>query len=420
MQSRQRWLLSIVLGMALGFGVTSACRSSSSTWWGSSEIPWQRSSGRSSMILTNGKTLAVAWDGEIAVSDDETHFMSVSEGGHAEVYAKEGGRARSVLVTSSAGELRREYRDEGVLLADVPEWGDALEARGIQATTIGAKERARSVLAVEGSSGLLDQVGRATSEGRARAYLDILVAEGDLDGIDPERLIDVAFEHYSSNSDRGEVLVGLAPRMVPDTGRRGAYFDACARISSSSTQCEVIEASVAHLGLDDGARVDACRAVERMSSSSDKVDCLLAIQESGSLEGPWLEAWCRAVEGIGSSSSMSECLEAAMKRPNLSDGTRVRLIRSTRSVSSNSSRSELLEQSLARKPVSSTVVEAVLVEAEGLSSSNRTRDLLMTVLDLPALDRNTLDRITEVAESSVTSTSDRVEVLERIVERMPR
>lgn len=420
MQSKQRWFLSIVLGMALGFGVTSACRSSSTGWWSNSEVPWQRPTSHSYMSLTNGKSLAVGWVGEVAANAEATRISALPDGGHAEIYSEERGVSRSIFLVSLDGAIRREYRENGALLGGVPDWGDPLEARGIQSTTIGAEERARAILASGGAEALLGEIERIESDGRAEAYLEVLVAEGAVEDLDPEELVQVAFDRVSSSSDRGDLLVSLAPKMVADTPQRASYFDACARISSSSTQCEVIEAAIAHLGSEPQAKVDACRAVQGLSSSSDKTDCLQALESTEPLEGAWLEAWCEAVAGIGSSSSMAECLEGAIRSPRQSDDAVVALIRTSRSVSSSSSRHGLLEDCLERRSVSPRVIEAVLVEAEGLSSSSHTRDVLMKVLDLPDLDRETLDRVTKVTEVAVSSNSDRVEVLERIVERMPR
>jgi hypothetical protein len=334
---------------------------------------YYRSSGLSSF--------EVRYSGDIELSPDQEHIVSISPGGFLEIETRRLFTLRRLRATPSpngAPEVHYWRADRRGTDAEARDFLERHLPEAVRVTAIGARAQARRLLASGGPRAVLSALGDRDSEEAQEIFLQTIIKSGPIDSATGAEMIRAAARQISGSSRLSRILVTFAQKLPSDPELTGKLARACEEISSSSKRREALCRIGDARGIPPASADEYARAVSGISSSSEKA---AAIEHLASLtaEPRAISALAGAADTIESSAARRQALRALALRPGLPGETLARVIRTGEGISSSAEKAGFLAEA-APVSLAPEAVHAYLRACETIESSAEKRHALVALL----------------------------------------
>lgn len=353
------------------------------------------------------KGIEVRSRGEVVLTGDTRGVARLSPDGYLILQEERGGAVRRMEYRPGAGgEVVRRYLEGGERKAPgaaAEAWASGLLEQVARSSTIGARARARQILAREGVAGVLAEIPRLERGSVKNVYVAEVLGSGELRPEDNRRLLKLVEEmspssaqreilrtmlagqkgrdgHWadwlrtvgtlSSSPDRRELLKDAVEAIPQETALPAPFFEVLDGMSSSSDRRTVLFAVVAKRPGDAPSLERVMRSTSRLTSSSDKREVLKRVATTAREVDPLVPAYLEVVRGMDSSSNQREALSPLLARRGLSEASYVAWLRAVGRLDSDPDKGRLLMASIGRLPDTRTVRTAFQEAAETIRTNS--------------------------------------------------
>jgi len=338
-----------------------------------------------SMIVNNGDyRLAVHYDGDIEIADDETDFESISPHGFVK-YSKKG--YRMYAEGNNHGDIQYELSISGHDVDPNSQEGKTLIAMAIKDMLelgFDAEGRIQRLYNKGGKKALMGELSRLNSDYIKRLYLEWLLENTDLSTDELKTVASNIENRIGSDYDKSVLLTNYSDK----------YFD-----DSASTNAWL--AAVASIGSD----YDKANAMKKfMEQSSPKADMQKALQITSS---------------VGSDYDKSTILETAIEHNSYNQADYKDLLDAINKVGSSYNKKELLKKLIQDEIPGGDDFNYLLKSINKIESDYEKHEVLseLTTKNIASDDQW---RGIMMEASKVNSEYDRAEVLIDCARHMPR
>jgi hypothetical protein len=346
--------------------------------------------------------------GDIKVSDDDTHIISISPGGYLKVSKKTFGNKRSLIIESNVnGVLHYEFyegRNEIPFEPEGRKWLADILLDVVRITGIDAAGRTERIYSKEGIDGFLDEVGEISSNSISGLYFEALLdnqklAENELISLcgaipvelssnsesgrlfrkysdlftGTNTLAVVFFESVSklsSNAERGSVLRSIKkPLDFNDQRLTEAYFAGIDKLSSNAEAGSVLRYTEKTQNLNNNAYIRLLLSVKKLSSNTEMGSVLRSLSNIDLNDPTASDAWFNALSMMSSNTEMGSVLRHTIKNHILSKHSWINLFLATRKMSSNTEMGSVLRSSVPLMPMDSEILDGFFAVVNSMSSN---------------------------------------------------
>lgn len=359
----------------------------------------------------NGRDLRIKIRGEVTFSPDEQSVSAISPAGFIVIDESKGWSHRRLEVrpATNGGTEEKYFLDEhekpidGVGRA----WAAGIYLIALREMGIDSEARVSRLLARQGPSGVLEEVGQIHSDRVKVEYLTQLLGQAKLTTPDLQRVTDNVYK-MSSDNDKADFLVTHQADLLTDAVRF-SYFRAVNSIHSDNDRRRVL----VHVLETDGHDAETARLVgqsaREMSSDNDKADVLLSVPAATS--GNSGCALLMAAQKIQSDNDKARVLgDAAYVE---SSQCRDAYFAVVNLINSDNDRSEVLQNLLKHGPLGDDTYRNIANSAKSMNSDNDKANVLV-------LEGNCYNGAAFFdAVNSIQSSNDRARVLAALLQGTP-
>jgi hypothetical protein len=354
----------------------------------------------------------VRYSGEIELSPDQEHVVSIAPGGSLEIETRRLFTFRKLRVTAAANgapELRYWRADRRGSEPDARAFLERHLPEVARVTAVGARAEARRLLAEGGPHRVLSTLGDRESDEAHEIYIETILDGAAIDTPTGLEMIRDAARQISGSSRLSRLLVRLARKLPPDAELTAKLARACDEISSSSARREALVGIADARGVPPPAAEDFGRSVSGISSSSEKASAIEHLA-AVSADPRAISELAGAADTIDSSSERHRALSALAGRPGVSGAALLRIFKASEGINSSSEKASFLAGAAA-VGLSGEAIRAYLHASETIDSSSETRRALVALLR-PELSRDGWISTVKAA-SRISSSSEKASFLAR-------
>jgi beta-lactamase regulating signal transducer with metallopeptidase domain len=348
------------------------------------------------IILSDGRRkLAVSYDGEIELADDDRDLAGLSPGGYFEIEEREGRDRRRLLIESDRhGELDYIYFERGRQADfddDAREWFGDVMLEAVRNTGIGAESRVKRIRDEDGVEGVLDEIGSLESDYVKRRYFTALLDSGPIDGDQMRSILTSARREIDSDYEKAELFIATTEYIKEPSEIADAYVDGVATLDSDYEIRRVLSAILFDPDtgeLDDEVVDKVLRIADRLDSDYERAELLIDMSERMSPETEHWDAYLQAVGGIDSDYETRRVLRAMGSHTELTEEQAELILELAGELDSDYEKAELLIEYARATGDNERLLELYLEAAYSIDSDYEKRRVLSEIA---------FDRITEEA-----------------------
>jgi len=340
--------------------------------------------------------------GTVEFTDNDSDVKSISSDGYFRL-EQSTGPIRTYLVRPGSNGMERLYSVEGVskpLDAEGKAWLARVLPEIIRESAIGAPERVKRILRLQGVGGVLAEVNKIRSDHSRRVYLENLLDYGRLSNEDLHEAMRLG-RKISSDGEKASFLVSAAPH-YQTAATRESYFDSVDTVSSDGEHRRVLASVLERYGMDRETLALALRSAKRISSDGEKAAVLEQAADFRQSDDIVRSNYFRAADSISSDGEHKRVLSAVLKK-NSDRDTLVRALRSASGINSDGEKCAVLIEA-AQVYVDDPIVRRAFFDTAGTVSSDGERQHALSAL-LKRADWSA-DTLREVAKSASHMSSD--------------
>jgi hypothetical protein len=335
-----------VLFCLLTFGVATAQEYS----YKSSSRSTTKHSGTMTISHSDGfQNFNVEMRGKIEITDDDRDIKSMSPDGYLEITKTAFGSRRTLIISSQAGGLKREYYEGRTSMPWEPEgrkWLAEIMPELLRTTTIAAESRVNRFYKQGGVSAVLNEINQMESDYVIQAYADLLMEISSVAQKDYAQIINKVANKMESDYYITEFLQHNLDRFLQNREATDAVFGVCAKLESDHYKTQVIKSALR-------AQPVSAESVKIILNASDKME---------------------------SDHYKTEVLTTLLKQPNLTDAIIAQMINSTISMESDHYRTQVIQKALSQKNLSATSYQKVLESVREMESDHYKTQVLTDLL----------------------------------------
>jgi hypothetical protein len=244
---------------------------------------------------------AVWWQGEIRLADDHRGIASIGPRASLRIRQRRDVHVRSVeVVPAEEGRPELHFYQFGLRVAGGSEqttWLAGILPEVVRMTGLGARERARTVLADAGVDGVLAALPGLEGDASRAVYAELLLDRSDLSQGDLERLAEGVAASLESDFYRLRVVESMV-RAHPGAARGTAFYSLVRGLEQEYDRARLL-AAASRSGL--GKTADAyLETVEGLEEDDFRYQALEALLSQRSLSGDALATALRVASPLGS------------------------------------------------------------------------------------------------------------------------
>lgn len=329
--------------------------------------------------------------GEIALEADASGLASLGTGAYLDATLRRG-QARRVRLEGTNGEIARQHWLDG---GSQPWDNDAeLLVREVvltlfRSTGIGAAERLAWLLENGGPDRLLDEIAKIDSDSVQRLYTELFAASGALQSRHLRRLVALAGDRISSDSQLRAALMSVYESQRPTGAELVAVVEAGRSISSDSQALALLDAIGDSLPDRD---LSVYLDITRNISSDQQLRTALArlIRRNKLSDDRFGEVLTLAARTIDSDSQLGGLLRNAAPRIGSSDVLARTYLGAVASIGSDSQKRGTLHSLADAARLSPEAWRMLLHSALGIGSDSQRASLLVSIAGALPRDEETL------------------------------
>lgn len=316
----------------------------------SSSVSSSKRGGTMTISHSDGfQNFNVEMRGKIEITDDDRDVKSMSPDGYLEITKTAFGSRRTLVISSQAGGLKREYYEGRTSMPWEPEgrkWLAEIMPELLRTTTIAAESRVNRFYKQGGVNGVLNEIGAMESDYVIQHYADLLMGISSVPQKDYVNIINKVTSKLESDYYITEFLDHNLDKFLQNREATDAVFAACANMDSDHYKTQVIKSALR-------AQPISTESVKMVLQASDRMD---------------------------SDHYKTEVLTTLLKQPNLTDPVVAELINSTRNMDSDHYRTIVIQKALSQKNLSSTSYQKVLESVKDFDSDHYKTQVLTDLL----------------------------------------
>lgn len=183
--------------------------------------------------------------GKAEFNDDYTDITSVSEGGWVIVEERTDRQwFRYEVRRDPAGQITRAFYANGTarpLDDSAKSWLSKFVLEAVRQGGIDAEKRVQRILAKRGVAGVLAEIDLISGDYAQRHYYEALIKQAPLDANALRDVLRQAGRHISSDYEKAQLLIGVAPMLTGKDAAIQPFFDAVVTINSDYERSRVLK-----------------------------------------------------------------------------------------------------------------------------------------------------------------------------------
>jgi beta-lactamase regulating signal transducer with metallopeptidase domain len=337
---------------------------------------------------TRGRCVEAMLTGMITFSDDERDITGISLGARARFREVTSGTDRELIMTSDAGQLRREYLVNGRAAAYDTEgraWLAAMIMTLVRESGYNATERVRRLDQQGGTNRVLAEIDAIHSPNGKRTYYEALLdMRKSLSDSTMTRILErMKREFRESSGDLRSVLQKITPASVRTAQTRTAFADAIASIESDGDKSSLLTELA--MTADRELLIEIMGVALTLGSDGDKSRLLIAAAARylGNSDQQLRESWFEVAESLESDGDRSRVLISASAYGHADEAVTEAAIRATLGMESDGDIANVLTYiATQRLLTTSRIRDAYMNAARNIDSDgDRARVLRAAMLD---------------------------------------
>jgi hypothetical protein len=370
-------------------------------------------------INENGQSVEFICDGQVEFSDDDRGINALTK--RLRIREKTDGTMRTAEFTAGESGIDVAYSINGRPAdfdTEAEAWLAQVIGRAVRETRLGAKPRARRILAAEGAEGVMAEISVMQYSEPKAEYLKVVLA--NLDAVPDDTIANllVMSENALSDSQTAKLLSAVMDRAPKDEALTLAILDSAAGIESNSRLSQMLRRVASHRKLTSVTATAAIRAAGEISSSLNCARALIAIIDAVPADADVQELYLDRVNEISSSTYQMKTINVLIEQSVADTGVWQQIARSIDEIPSTSCQTHSLVSFVEYAPNNVRVWESFLNTVNEVSSSSAQGKALGKLLGREGLDRAVLDHAERVIDNMHSSSEQ--EKLERALEEYGR
>lgn len=321
-------------------------------------------------------------EGDVSFDDAFTRVTRISQGGQLRISTKEGGTERSVTIRPAAGGVTYDYSLNGnrrELDAAAQEWLSSTLLFMFRRLGFMADERARSILRSGGPNALLAETEQLHGDYVRARYLEVLVADGRLDGASLDRVLTLAARDVASDYYLAEIVTAVAGNYDFDDTVRDAYLGAVGSIDSDYYRYTALATLLKEGGLTASQTSAVARASDRIDSDYYRAQLLGKLAGEYTLDAAVRAAYVDAARGIDSDYHRAGVLMRLVAQNELESSELARVLDAAAAIESDYYLQSVLSKVAERKALDDASLGALIDAAAGIGSDHYRSQLMIGI-----------------------------------------
>ncbi|HEU4509151.1 MAG TPA: hypothetical protein VFR78_12970 [Pyrinomonadaceae bacterium] len=219
--------------------------------------------------------------GKAEFNDDYTDVVSVTEGGFVIVEEQRGRESQRYEVRRDmGGQLTRVFYVNGAAAQmdqTAKRWVAELVLNAVRQGGIDTEKRVTRILAQRGVPGVLAEIEQIKGDWAKRRYYETLIKQADLDANALRDVLRQAGGAMSSDYEKSQLLIGIAPMLTGKEAAIQPFFDAVATISSDYEHGRVLKSVMKKETPSSAVLVLIAASSKNMSSDYERRGVLSAL-----------------------------------------------------------------------------------------------------------------------------------------------
>lgn len=290
--------------------------------------------------------LQVAIRGKLEFTEDYSDVAAFSTGnGDLRISERRGGVTRKFEATPSAGGIKREYwvnNEPRPMDGEARAWLARVLKEVVRQGGYDAPARVTRLLQRGGPQAVLAEVSEIKSDYVKRLYLDELMKQGNLDAGTARLVLRQAAREISSDYEKTEILVKMAPAYLRDDGFREVYLEGVNTIHSDYERGRALKAVLKKESLSKDNLLFALKSVAAISSDYEKAELLVKAANLFPPDEALQKAYLDAVRTIHSDYEKGRAIAALLDKSETKPATLLFMAKSAAEIHSDYEKAQLL------------------------------------------------------------------------------
>ena len=348
----------------------------------------------------NGELLIV---GDITFDPDFTRIVGLASNGSLRLTTEQGNTERRLMMRPTSGGVTYEYSvngDRREFDAEGQRWLDTHMLFMFRRMGFMAKERATAILERRGADALLTEVGMLNGDYVSAAYLEVLVARGQLNEAALRRVLELAGNTIESDHYRTQIITAAAGRYQFTDGIRSAYIDAASAMESDHYRHAAFSALL-NKGQLSAPQVSAVlRESRRIGSDHYRATLLSEMQATYRSNPDVRPAFLDAAAAMDSDHYKTMVLGGLLGQGGMSPNDLARVVDAAATIDSDHYRAQVMASVATNNGLREPALQRAFVRAAaGIDSDHYLVMVLSPIVQRPNIDAATLGIALEAAGS---------------------
>lgn len=335
----------------------------------------QEKSGKNTWTWINAddsKKIEVKVENKVEFNEDYSDVAAIPVDGALRIIDSRGARTFRLAITrDGSGQLRRDYSVDGTIRsfdAEGQAWLRTVLLEAVREGGLDARVRAQRILKQRGAHGLTEEITYLKGDYVRRIYFEELLQAPGVSTQDLRAAIRNAANTISSDYERAQMLLQVAPAFLTNQSLVPDYFEATSRIKSGYEHARVLSGVLKRTDLSKNVLIAIAQSAAAIDSDYEKASLLIkgADRYQGDLSSRM--EWLHAVRTIGSDYEHHRALSGALKPNAISIEAISDLVRSAARMKSDYEKASFLIEAMSLYRGDAQLRAAILDTARTIGS----------------------------------------------------
>ena len=312
-------------------------------------------------------------EGKVRLAGDLSGFESISSGGKVFITARHHGDKRELTLTPTSNGFayvyevngdRRKWDNEGKA------WLTSILALLVHHSAFAADERVDYLLRERGVNGVLQEVGKLSSDWSQRMYLTKLLEKATLNSAALESVLKVAAREIESDYEHRQLLSAVLKKGGLRSEGVVLVLNTASHIDSDYERAQLLIDVASRVKLDQQMRSAYLTATREIDSDYEKRRVFTALMKQGDLSSSDLTYVAEAASAIDSDYELRLTLMSVLSAERVNAAAIDAVLASARELDSDYELSTLLTHMLSKYTLTAEQRRQVIRLTEGMSSDH--------------------------------------------------